>query len=120
MSELLLAAFGALGPAPSRRELGLVADAVRDCRDREVLSLWDGPHYGPGWERLVEIAEEADAGYYVALDLYAEVSNPGSVSQYGGAEELRRRVRDAEGAARGLGPVRVAPPATASASRLGR
>jgi hypothetical protein len=57
-----------------------------------VLGLWDGPDYGPGWERLVEIAEEADAGYYVALDLYAEVSNPGSVSRYGGAEELRRRV----------------------------
>lgn len=120
MSELLLAAFGALGPAPSRRELGLVADAVRDCRDREVLSLWDGPHYGPGWERLVEIAEEADAGYYVALDLYAEVSNPGSVSEYGGRRSFGGGWRDAEGAARGLGPVRVAPPATASASRLGR
>ncbi len=77
MSELLLAAFKALGPGPSRRELGLVADAVRDSGDREALALWDGPDYGPGYKRLVELAEQAGAGGFVVLDLYVEVYTRG-------------------------------------------
>ncbi len=74
------------------RELGLVATAVRECGDREVLALWDGVEYGPGFDRLVGLAEDAGAGVHVALDLYVEVDTPGAISRYGGATELGRRV----------------------------
>ena len=41
------------------------------------MALWDGPDYGPGYERLVELAEQAGAGRFVALDLYVEVDTRG-------------------------------------------
>ena len=61
---------------PSRRELGLVATAIRDSGDEEALALW-GDYCGPGYRRLVELAEEAGSSGLVALDLYVEVDDPG-------------------------------------------
>ena len=76
MSELVFAAFKELGMGPSRRELGLVATAIRDSGDEEALALW-GDYCGPGYRRLVELAEEAGSSGLVALDLYVEVDDPG-------------------------------------------
>jgi hypothetical protein len=94
VSELLVAAFKALGPGPTRHELGLVSTAGRESGDREALALWETPEYREGYNRLVEIAEEAGAGALVALDLYCEVSDPGTISEYLGAKELGRRVAE--------------------------
>lgn len=54
-----------------------MADALRQSGDREALALWDGPDY----KRLVEIAEEAGASGFVALDLRTEIAEPGSISR---------------------------------------
>ena len=97
MTAMLTAAFKALGMAPSRRELGLVCDAIRASGDQDSLGLWgdtDDRGFGPGFDRLVEIAEDAGAGFYVALDVWSEVSSPGSVSRYLAAKELGRRVAE--------------------------
>ena len=55
------------------------------------MALWDGPDYGPGYERLVELAEQAGAGGFVALDLYVEVDNPGAISRLAGGTPVSRR-----------------------------
>ena len=97
MTQLLTAAFKALGMAPSRRELGLVCDAIRASGDKASLGLWDDTDargFAPGFDRLVEIAEEAGAGFYVALDVWSEVGSPGSVSRYLAAKELGHRVAE--------------------------
>jgi hypothetical protein len=98
VSELVFAAFKALGMGPSRRELGLVATAIRDSGDEEALALW-GDYCGPGYRRLVELAEEAGSSGLVALDLYVEVDTPGPISESGAAERLRRRVSGKDDAA---------------------
>lgn len=85
MSELLLAAFKALGPAPSRRELALVAKAIRESGDEEALALFGAgrePEPDPAFDhdacdRVTEVAEQAGAGFHVGLDLYTAVVNPG-------------------------------------------
>ena len=57
MTQLLTAAFKALGMAPSRRELGLVCDAIRASGDKASLGLWATPTPGvslpgsTGWWR---------------------------------------------------------------------
>jgi hypothetical protein len=79
MSELVKAAFGALGAGPTGRELEMVAAALRDSDDELVASLFDEPDYGPAYKRLSEIAVEAGAGGFVALDLYVEIVNPGAL-----------------------------------------
>ena len=96
MTAMLTAAFKALGMAPSRREW-LVCDAIRASGDQDSLGLWGDTGdrgFGPGFDRLVEIAEDAGAGFYVALDVWCEVSNPGSVSRYLAAKELGQRVAE--------------------------
>jgi hypothetical protein len=80
VSALLFNAFKALGMGPSRRELGLVATAIRESGDEEALALW-GDNYGPRYRRLTELAVEAGAGGLVALDLYVEVAYPGCISE---------------------------------------
>ena len=85
MSDLVFTAFQALGPAATRREVALVAKALRERGDEEVLGL-----FGAGTEpepdaafdheacaAVAEIAERAGAGGFVALDLYTEVIRPG-------------------------------------------
>ena len=76
MTELVAAAFRALGAGPTVRELALVAKALHASGDEATLALFDEPEsYGDGYRRLCEIAERAGAGSFVALDLYVEVAN---------------------------------------------
>jgi hypothetical protein len=87
MTELVLAAFEALGMGATRRELGLVAKALRDSGDEETLALFYEPEsYGDGYRRLVDISQQAGAGGFVALDLYVEVVNPGALGEVRDAE----------------------------------
>ena len=66
----MAAAFGALGPAPSHRELALVADALRSSGDPETIALWDGPSTAMVTGGSLSLRKEAGAGVFVALDLY--------------------------------------------------
>ena len=68
------AAFGALGPGPTCRELRLVARVLRSSGDEATLALFDEPeNYGEGYRRLCEIAERVGASSFVALDLYCDL-----------------------------------------------
>jgi hypothetical protein len=76
VTELASAAFGALGPGPTLRELDLVARVLRSSGDEATLELFDEPeNYGEGYRRLCDIAERVGASSFVALDLYCEVAN---------------------------------------------
>ena len=85
MSELVFAAFRALGMALTGRELALVARAIRESGDEKALALFGaragartGPRFRPrACAAIAEVAERAGAGGLVALDLYTEVTNPG-------------------------------------------
>ena len=81
MSGLVFNAFRALGPTATRREIATVAKALRESGDEEVLALFRPPG-GEYFDHeacaaVTEIAEEAGAGGFVALDLYTEVIRPG-------------------------------------------
>lgn len=69
MSALLLNAFKALGPAATRREIALVATALRDSGDEDGGPLLDHESNPEGWGRCCAIADEAGAYGFVALDL---------------------------------------------------
>jgi hypothetical protein len=80
VSGLLFSAFKALGPGASRREIAMVADALRESGDEEVLALFRPPG-GEYFDHeacaaVTEIAEQAGAGGFVGLDLYTEVIRP--------------------------------------------
>ena len=85
-SELLTAAFKAIGPpGPGyRREISLVARAIRESRDHDALELFGAsavPDPDPVFdrdalERVVEVAECAGKDAHVALDVYTAVTNP--------------------------------------------
>jgi hypothetical protein len=83
MSELVFSAFQALGMGPSKREIALVAKAIRESDDEEALALFRvGSEPEPVFDHVAcaavtEIAERAGAGGLVALDLYTEVIRPG-------------------------------------------
>jgi hypothetical protein len=83
VSDLVFAAFQALGMGPSKREIALVAKAIRESEDEEALALFRaGSQPDPVFDRVAcaavtEIAERAGAGGLVALDLYTEVIRPG-------------------------------------------
>jgi hypothetical protein len=67
-------------PAASRREIAIVADALRESGDEEVLALFRPPG-GEYFDHeacaaVTEIAEQAGAGGVVGLDLYTEVIRP--------------------------------------------
>ena len=98
MSELVFAAFKELGMGPSRRELGLVATAIRDSGDEEALALW-GDYCGPGYRRLVELAEEAGSSDWGRSICTSRSTTPGSISESGATERLRRRVSGKDDAA---------------------
>ena len=81
MSALLLNAFRALGPGPTRREIAQVAAALRDSGDEEALALFQPPG-GEYFDHeacaaVAEIADQAGVGGLVALNLYTEVIRPG-------------------------------------------
>ena len=76
MSALLLNAFKALGSAANRREIGLVAAALRESGDEEVGPLLDYANNPELWDRCEAIADEAGAYGFVALDLAVAFHNP--------------------------------------------
>ena len=85
MSDLVFAALAALGPAANRREVALVAMALRESGDTEALAVF-GLDQEPDSESrfdqeacaaVTEIAVRAGAGGFVALDLYTEMVAPG-------------------------------------------
>ena len=61
MSDLVFTAFQALGPAATRREVALVAKALRERGDEEVLGL-----FGAGTEPEPDAAFDHDACAAVA------------------------------------------------------
>ena len=79
MSDLLFAAFKALGMGANHREITLVANALRasgDAEVRELLGSWPPNDHREAWDRLKSIVEEAGAGGLVALDLATAFQNP--------------------------------------------
>ena len=83
MSALLFNAFRALGPGPTRREVAQVAGALRESGDGE--EVWRLLNYeeNPGdWDRCCEIADEAGASGFVALDLAVAFHNPAYFARY--------------------------------------
>ena len=74
MSDLVLAAFQALGNGATQHELELVATAIRDSGDEQALALFQG---WDTFDALVAVAGEAGVAGLVALDLLTEVSSPG-------------------------------------------
>ena len=77
MSELLLRAFQALGSSPTRREIALVAKALRESGDEETLTMFPEERGFDGLGAVTAMAERADAGAFVGLDLCTEVIWPG-------------------------------------------
>ena len=85
MSELVHAAFRALGMGATKREVALVAKALRESGDEEALALFgvgmepqpDAPFDREAHAAVREIAEHAGAGGVVALELYTEMIRPG-------------------------------------------
>jgi hypothetical protein len=78
VSGLLFNAFRALGPSPSWREVTGVAEALRKAGDAEVEGLLSPQ----GGDRCCEIADEAGANGFVALDLAVAFHNPGYFARY--------------------------------------
>lgn len=90
MTEMLAAAFRALGSAARPDEVVLVANALRASDDDETKALLDAAAHAfksPEYERVRQIAEETGAGPFVALDLVCEFRSPGN---------LRRKDNSAE------------------------
>ena len=80
MSELLTKAFRALGADANAREIELVADTLRTAGDEHVLGMLEkAAEDWRAFEALCQIAEEAGASGFVALDLATAVSGGGLV-----------------------------------------
>lgn len=90
MSALLLNAFGALGPGPTRREVALVATALRESGEADEVGRLLNYEENPGdWDRCCEIVDEAGASGFVALDLAVALHNPGYFARYLDPESTR-------------------------------
>jgi hypothetical protein len=79
VSELVFAAFRALGTGPSKREVALVARALRESGDAKAIAMFEAAaaDMRAGFDALAQIAEKAGAGPLTALDLLPEVLCPG-------------------------------------------
>ena len=82
MSELVSAAFDALGMSATKRDVARVARALRATGDADVFALFgepdpDAPFDHEACAAVAEIAVRAGAGGLVALDLYTEFLWPG-------------------------------------------
>lgn len=79
MSDLVAGAFGALGMAPSLREVELVAAALRASGDEDALALFEAAEADrDGFKALAAVATASGSCGLVALDLLTEVSSPGA------------------------------------------
>jgi hypothetical protein len=87
MSALLLSAFKALGPGPTRREIATVASALRESGDEGVGRLLNDEENPQEWDRCCAIADEAGAYGFVALDLALACHNPRAFSACQGEDE---------------------------------
>jgi hypothetical protein len=93
VSELVFAAFRALGTTATKGDIARVAKALRETGDADVFALFgepdrDGPFDHEACAAVAEIAVRAGAGGFVALDLYTEFVRPGwSPFPAPGAEE---------------------------------
>jgi hypothetical protein len=76
VSALLFNAFRALGPGPTRREVALVAQALRESGDADVGPLLDYDNEPKLYKRCEEMAEQAGSYEIVALDLALAFHNP--------------------------------------------
>jgi len=77
MSDLLKRAFGALGPAPSWREVELVAETLRISGDKATTRALEGALADrKAFAALAELASAAGANGFTALDLTTEFQNP--------------------------------------------
>ena len=79
MSELVSAAFEALGMGATRRDVARVAEALRATGDPDVFDLFGEPDRfdHEACAAVAEIAVRGGAGGLVALDLYTEFLWPG-------------------------------------------
>ena len=105
MSELVFAAFQALGMSAARRDVARVAKALRATGDADVFALFGEPGPDAPFDReacaaVAEIAVRAGAGGLVALDLYTEFVRPGwsPFPACGAAERMPEFELDAGGA----------------------
>jgi hypothetical protein len=76
VSALLFNAFRALGPGPTRREVAMVAKALRESGDEEVGPMLDYEHEPELYKACEEMAEQASSYGIVALDLALAFHNP--------------------------------------------
>jgi hypothetical protein len=76
VNGLLFNAFRALGPAATRREVATVATALRESGDKELGELLNYVENREGYKRCLEIADEAGAYGFVALDLALAFREP--------------------------------------------
>jgi hypothetical protein len=84
VSGLLFNAFKALGPAATRREIALVAVALRDSGYEEADALLWAAELDP----LYAIADQAGAYGFVALDLVMAYRNPRAFDRLVDAQQL--------------------------------
>ena len=75
MSELVPRAFGALGPAPTYRELELVAGVL--VRAGEAAAFDAAAADYEAFARLAELASASGSSGFVALDLTTYVTTGG-------------------------------------------
>jgi hypothetical protein len=76
VSALLFNEVRALGSAATRREMALVAKALRESGGEEVGRLLDYDGHPELWDRCSEMADEAGAYGFVQLDLAVAFHNP--------------------------------------------
>jgi hypothetical protein len=76
VTEVLEGAFAALGLAPTKTELELVAKALIAAGDTEALDLLYWDEDSERFEVLAEIAERAGSSAFTALDLATQVHHP--------------------------------------------
>ena len=85
MTRLVHQAFKVLAADSSRADIAVVARALRESGDPEVLALFgtgrepipDAPIDREALDAVTAIAAEAGASGFVALDLYTEMIRPG-------------------------------------------
>jgi hypothetical protein len=76
VSSLLFNAFRALGPGPTRREVALVAQALRESGEADVGPLLNYENEPELYKRCEEMPLEAGSYEIVALDLALAFHNP--------------------------------------------